>query len=145
MPGESILRFLAFAAFVVAVAIGLRLAGVDGILVVLGIGHAWAIASLYEWLAQREPDGARLPFERPSSPLNGGTRLSERRKPQKWNLWNVEQLARAESRREPSRAGEWSQLFLNLRQFAEPGGTLPTEFDGLVRGSFGSLLERLER
>ena len=62
-----------------------------------------------------------------------------------WNVWELERLARDETRRSPARAQEWSYLFLYLRQFAEPGGALPTEFDGLVRESFGTLLERLEQ
>ena len=73
-------------------------------------------------------------------------RLSERRRaPQQWNLWDLERVARAESERTPDQVNEWAHLFIHLRKFAEPGGTLPTEFDGLVRESFGPLLERLER
>ena len=72
-------------------------------------------------------------------------RLSERRgEARAWNLWDLERLAREEARRSPGRTDEWSYLFLYLRQFAEAGGTLPSEFDGLVRESFGPLLERLE-
>jgi hypothetical protein len=62
-----------------------------------------------------------------------------------WNLWDLERLARSESHSSPDRAQEWSYLFLNLRQFAAPGGTLPPEFDPLIRESFGALLERIER
>lgn len=65
--------------------------------------------------------------------------------PREWNLWDLERLARDENRRSPERAQEWSYLFLNLRQFAAPGGTLPAEFDGLIRESFGPLLARIEQ
>jgi len=93
------------------------------------------------------------PPRRPSAPAASQpasaqpvARLSERsRAPQQWNLWDLERIARAESRRSPGRADEWAPLILHLRQFAEPGGTLPGEFDGLVRESFGNLLERIER
>jgi hypothetical protein len=62
--------------------------------------------------------------------------------PREWNLWDLERLAREEAAEHPERRDEWSYLFLHLRQFATADGSLPTEFDGLVRESFGGLLER---
>ncbi len=61
--------------------------------------------------------------------------------PRRWNLWDLERRARDEAQRDPLRYEEWSFLFVHLRQFASPDGSLPTEFDGLVRESFGELLE----
>jgi hypothetical protein len=61
--------------------------------------------------------------------------------PRCWNLWDLERRARDELPRDPIRYEEWSYLFVHLRQFATPDGSLPTEFDGLVRESFGELLE----
>jgi hypothetical protein len=61
--------------------------------------------------------------------------------PRRWNLWDLERRARDELPRDPVRYEEWSYLFVHLRQFATPDGSLPTEFDGLVRESFGELLE----
>jgi len=61
--------------------------------------------------------------------------------PRRWNLWDLERRARDEAQRDPLRYEEWSYLFVHLRQFATPDGSLPTEFDGLVRESFGELLE----
>ena len=61
--------------------------------------------------------------------------------PRRWNLWDLERRARDEQQRDPDRYEEWSYLFVHLRQFATPDGSLPTEFDGLVRESFGDLLE----
>jgi hypothetical protein len=61
--------------------------------------------------------------------------------PREWNLWELEQLARAGAKRNPERSQEWSYLFVHLRRFANPDGVLPREFDGLVRESFGELLE----
>jgi hypothetical protein len=61
--------------------------------------------------------------------------------PREWNLWELERIARAQSRRDPERFEEWSYLFLHLRRFANADGMLPAEFDGLVRDSFGGLLE----
>jgi hypothetical protein len=54
----------------------------------------------------------------------------------------AERLARDEARRDPARRDEWSYLILHLRRFASADGVLPTEFDPLVRESFGGLLER---
>jgi hypothetical protein len=70
-------------------------------------------------------------------------RLSTRRvqEPREWNLWDLESVAREESRSDPTRRDEWSYLFLHLRQFADARGTLPADFDELVRESFGDLLE----
>jgi hypothetical protein len=58
-----------------------------------------------------------------------------------WNLWDLERIARAQTRRDPERFEEWSYLFLHLRRFANADGVLPAEFDGLVRDYFGGLLE----
>lgn len=79
---------------------------------------------------QPEPQGA------PVVPL--WARSSQ---PREWNLWDLERIARAQSRRDPERFEEWSYLFLHLRGFASADGILPAEFDELVRDSFGGLLE----
>ena len=62
--------------------------------------------------------------------------------PREWNLWDLERIARQEAGEHPERRDEWSCLFLHLRQFAQADGSLPAEFDPLVRESFGGLLER---
>lgn len=62
--------------------------------------------------------------------------------PRHWNLWDLERLARNELGGDPVRFEAISYLFVHLRQFATPDGSLPTEFDGLVRESFGDLLEQ---
>jgi hypothetical protein len=62
--------------------------------------------------------------------------------PQSWNLWDLERIARAETKDHPERRDEFAYLFLHLREFAKADGALPTEFDGLVRESFAGLLER---
>jgi hypothetical protein len=69
-------------------------------------------------------------------------RMRATAQPRRWNLWDLERRARDEAARDPVRYEEWSYLFVHLRQFATPDGSLPTEFDGLVRESFGELLER---
>jgi hypothetical protein len=62
--------------------------------------------------------------------------------PREWNLWDLERIAREGAGDHPERRDEWSYLFLHLRQFAHADGSLPAEFDPLVRESFGGLLER---
>jgi hypothetical protein len=57
-----------------------------------------------------------------------------------WNLWDLERRAREQAGNSP-RDEEWSALFTHLRVFANTDGTLPKEFDGLVRESFGELIE----
>ncbi|HEX2292054.1 MAG TPA: hypothetical protein VHH55_01995, partial [Gaiellaceae bacterium] len=42
---------------------------------------------------------------------------------------------------EDPRHQEWTALVLSLREFARADGTLPVEFDALVREAFGRLLE----
>jgi outer membrane biosynthesis protein TonB len=69
-------------------------------------------------------------------------RTVERRE---WNLWDLERLAHEEARDHPERRDEWSFLFVHLRRFAEADGSLPAEFDGLVRESFGGLLDAPSR
>jgi hypothetical protein len=61
--------------------------------------------------------------------------------PRQWNLWDLERIAREEVREHPERRDEWSYLFLHLREFAQADGSLPTEFDRLVRESFAGMLE----
>jgi hypothetical protein len=89
----------------------------------------------------RPPAVVTLPQRAPVAPTV--VSLDERRRdePREWNVWELERVARDESRRSPERADELSFLLVNLRQFAEPGGQLPAEFDGLVRESFGGVLD----
>ena len=52
----------------------------------------------------------------------------------------AERLTRERSGDDRDRDAEWGYLVVYLREFARPDGTLPTEFDALVRESFGELL-----
>jgi hypothetical protein len=94
---------------------------------------------------RRPPAVVTLPKRAPVSPAVVSIDERRRSEPQEWNVWELERLARGEARRAPERADELQFLLVSLRQFAEPGGLLPTEFDGLVRESFGGLLDELER
>jgi hypothetical protein len=79
----------------------------------------------------------------PRAPANV-VRMPQSATPREWNVWELESLAREQARLEPERGEEWSYLFVHLRQFADAKGKLPSEFDGLVRESFGELLETFE-
>jgi hypothetical protein len=61
-------------------------------------------------------------------------------RPRAWNLWDLERLARDGAGDDAARDEERSLLLVYLREFADPGGELPPDFDPLVRESFGELL-----
>ena len=58
-----------------------------------------------------------------------------------WNVWDLERAVRERGASDPERVQEWNMLLLNLRQYASAEGTLSSDFDELVRESFGELLE----
>jgi hypothetical protein len=58
--------------------------------------------------------------------------------PRHWNVWAIEEAIRA---RGEEQAEELSYLLVYLREYAAPDGSLPLDFDDLVRESFGDLLE----
>jgi hypothetical protein len=60
--------------------------------------------------------------------------------PREWNLWELERLTRERAGEDDVRDVEWGYLIVYLRDFARPDGTLPAEFDDLVRESFGDLV-----
>jgi hypothetical protein len=61
--------------------------------------------------------------------------------PQRWNLWELERIAREQSGTDAARDEERSFLLMYLREFADADGVLPTSFDGIVRESFGDVLD----
>ena len=63
--------------------------------------------------------------------------------PRTWNLWELERLAGQMNG--DAAAEERTILLVNLREFADPSGDLPVEFDGLVRDAFGAGLAGLVR
>ena len=92
------------------------------------------------------PPERKVTSRAPARPAASSTGVVDLRtrvtaQPRRWNLWDLERRARDEAQHDPIRYEEWSFLFVHLRQFATPDGSLPTEFDALVRESFGELLE----
>jgi hypothetical protein len=61
-------------------------------------------------------------------------------RPREWNLWELERASRDAAGQDPFRDEERNYLLMYLREFASPEGTLPADFDALVRDSFGDLL-----
>lgn len=59
----------------------------------------------------------------------------------RWNVWELERLVREQAGAEDAQADERTFLLQYMREFAGPEGLLPLDFDGLVRESFGELLE----
>ena len=92
-----------------------------------------------------EPASIPRPSPLEPAPVAPGGEMVEMRRlraaPRAWNVWELEQLARAGVRQNPERSQEWAYLLVHLRQYATPDGALPREFDALVRESFGELLE----
>jgi hypothetical protein len=60
--------------------------------------------------------------------------------PREWNLWELEQAARAAAGEDAQRDEERSLLLMYLREYAGPDGLLPARFDALVRDAFADLL-----
>ncbi|MFL5919049.1 MAG: hypothetical protein ACJ74X_10025 [Gaiellaceae bacterium] len=60
--------------------------------------------------------------------------------PREWNLWELERVVREHATDDVARNEERAYLLMYLREFAGPDGTLPADFDGLVRDAFGDLL-----
>jgi hypothetical protein len=76
-----------------------------------------------------EPEPSRVV---PFVPANDG--------PREWNLWELERAAREHASDDVARNEERAYLLMYLRDFAGPDGTLPSDFDGLVRDAFGDVL-----
>jgi len=62
--------------------------------------------------------------------------------PRRWNVWDLERLSRENAGADAARDEERTYLLMYLRDFADPGGSLPIDFDALVRDSFGDLVGR---
>jgi hypothetical protein len=92
-----------------------------------------------EAVAEPEPEPAPVAFGAtaavgaPAGRSSGG-----------WNVWELEKLARRLGGNDSARDEEWAFLLVYLREFANPEGLLPTDFDALVRESFPELVSAAE-
>jgi hypothetical protein len=84
-----------------------------------------------------EPEAEPEPQREPE-PAVAYLPLSEEAR--EWNLWELERVARENITADVAKNEERAYLLMYLREFAGPDGTLPADFDGLVRDSFGDLL-----
>jgi hypothetical protein len=73
------------------------------------------------WEPEPEPEAEPLPVA--SAPWS-------------WNVWNLERVVRERA----AANDELNYLLHYLREYANPAGMLPPDFDALVRESFGDLL-----
>jgi hypothetical protein len=58
----------------------------------------------------------------------------------RWNVFELESLAREVAGPNPDRDEEWRYVLLYLREYADADGTLPSSFDGFIRDSFRELV-----
>jgi outer membrane biosynthesis protein TonB len=89
-----------------------------------------------------EPEPEPLPVPEPE-PLPAATVVALSTvdtRPREWNLWELERAVREEAGADPQRDEERNYLLMYLREFANSNGVLPTDFDSLVRDSFGDVL-----
>jgi hypothetical protein len=89
-----------------------------------------------------EPEPEPLPVPEPE-PLPAATVVALSTvdtRPREWNLWELERAVHEEAGADPQRDEERNYLLMYLREFANSNGVLPTDFDSLVRDSFGDVL-----
>jgi capsular polysaccharide biosynthesis protein len=58
----------------------------------------------------------------------------------RWNLFALERLVEARGEQFPERRDEWSSYLFFLREYAEPDGSVPASFDGLIEDTFSELV-----
>jgi hypothetical protein len=89
------------------------------------------------------PEPEREPWREapPGEPRVGAFTSRSLGVPQRWNLWELERVAREQSGADAARDEERSFLLIYLREFADADGVLPTSFDTIVRESFGDVLD----
>jgi hypothetical protein len=90
---------------------------------------------------EREPETDAPPEPLPDQPPVAAFTARSLDVPQRWNIWELERLAREQSGADAIRDEERSFLLMYLREFADADGVLPTSFDGVVRETFGDALD----
>ncbi len=85
-----------------------------------------------------EPEPAPEPEPEPEPEAEKVVTLPIPATPREWNVWELERLVREQGA--GGQDEERTFLLVYLRDFATPEGTLPVDFDSLVRESFGEML-----
>jgi hypothetical protein len=145
-------RFLIEAGFIVAVAVVAGLAGLSTWTIVGVVAAAWILVALVElgiWKRRGDPASEGPDPSPPPEPRVTRSPQLEREPepepelvaeaPREWNLWELERLARDHTTDDVATNEERAYLLIYLREFAGPDGSLPADFDGLVRDAFGDL------
>ena len=151
-------RLLLEAGFIVAVAVVAGIAQVGTWSIIGLVAAAWIIAALVElafWArhATRPKTGGLTPEGSDPSlspepvvvrsepePEPTVAYLPMNDAPREWNLWELERVARDNTSDDVAKNEERAYLLMYLREFAGPDGTLPADFDGLVRDALGDLV-----
>ncbi len=94
--------------------------------------------------AEPEPEPVVVPEPEPEPVAVGAAvvPIGASAAPRRWNVWELERLSRDHAGSDVARDEERTYLLMYLRDFADPGGALPIDFDALVRDSFGDLVGR---
>ena len=87
-----------------------------------------------------EPEPASEPEPPPPAEPEPVATLPPPAEPREWNLWELERVTREAAGADAARDEERSFLLMYLREFADPDGMLPLDFDPLVRETFGDVL-----
>jgi hypothetical protein len=152
-------RFLIEAGFIVAAAVVAGLSDLSTWTIIGVVAAAWIIVALVElavWArkaprpeapAPQEPDPSSSPEPRVIRPSKRKHEPEpepepevETNAPREWNLWELERVVRDHRSDDVAKNEERAYLLIYLREFAGPDGTLPADFDGLVRDAFGDLV-----
>jgi hypothetical protein len=154
------------AAFLVAVPVVALEADLSWYAIVAAGAVAYVLVLALEWVLWRrareapEPEPARpvaapplapapepeppppVPAPLPPPPAPDPEPLPPAAGPRRWNLRDLERLAREHAGGDPLVDEERTFLLTYLREFAGPDGLLPDDFDAVVRQSFGPLVAR---
>ncbi|HUJ55603.1 MAG TPA: hypothetical protein VLW49_06410 [Gaiellaceae bacterium] len=90
------------------------------------------------------PDPEPEPEAEPEPEYATVVTLDAPQEPRRWNLWELERVARERRGDDALLDEERTYLLLYLREFADAEGSLPESFDPLVRESFGDGLAAVE-
>ena len=82
------------------------------------------------------------PEPSPAAPEPEVVSLTSRRTgPREWNIWQLERITKHQAGDDVARDEERTFLLMYLREFANPDGVLPADFDSVVRETFGDVLD----